>query len=67
MENKIELIPKILIYLRNFYNYSDCLVDHTYLDDRISYYELLLSFSKEIMITPPIPKNKLRRRNIHLF
>jgi hypothetical protein len=64
MENKVEWIPEMILYLRKFYQISRSSLENDYLDERISYYELLLTFTKEVMMKPNIPKNKLRRRNI---
>jgi hypothetical protein len=60
-DNKLEWLPLILIYLRSFYSFSTS-EDKKYLDERISYYELLLTYTKQFKI---IPKNKLRRRIIN--
>jgi len=64
MENKLEWIPEMILYLHQFYQISRSSLENDYLDERISYYELLLTFTKEVMMKPIIPKNKLRRRNI---
>jgi len=60
-DNKLEWLPLILIYLRTLYSISTS-EDKKYLDERISYYELLLTYTRQLEI---IPKNKLRRRIIN--
>ncbi len=61
-DNKLEWLPLILICLRGLYRISTSEDDTKYLDERISYYELLLTYTRQLEI---IPKNKLRRRMIN--
>jgi hypothetical protein len=61
-DNKLECLPNILKCLRCLYSISISEDDTKYLDERISYYELLLTYTKPLEI---IPKNILRRRITH--
>jgi hypothetical protein len=58
----LEYLPSVLIYLKQFYCCADTMKEINYLNERIEYYELLLSYTKQR--DPPVPKNVLRRRNI---
>jgi hypothetical protein len=61
-DNKLEWLPHILNCLHRLYSISISEDDTKYLDERISYYELLLTYTKPLEV---IPKNKLRRRIIN--
>ena len=61
-DHKLEYLPGILIYLKQYYPCCACPSDTTYIDERIEYYEHLLEYTKTQR--PPVPKNVLRRRNI---
>ena len=59
-DHKLEYLPSILIYLKQMYCCADTMEDTVYLNDRIEYYEILLSYTNRRV--PPVPKNVLRRR-----
>jgi hypothetical protein len=59
-DHKLEYLPSILIYLKQLYCCAQTMEDTTYLNERIEYYEILLSYTKQRV--PPVPKNVLRRR-----
>jgi hypothetical protein len=59
-DHKLEYLPSILLYLKQLHCCASTMEDNTYLNERIEYYELLLSYTNRRV--PPVPKNVLRRR-----